>query len=171
METDKLFDTRNIARDVRKYLMNYAKAYVEIASKDLTSIAQKYIQNFYVDYSPIYYDRTFDFRDNSYEKIFEHTANGYRGGVLLTWKNMSPYTKAWNGVNERKTIDPSIVWADAIEGFHGARNSPHLPKTMKPSPMTLINEYYNKNVDLKNNKYKTYAKKYADSQRYLTFGF
>lgn len=172
METYKLLDTRNIGRDVKKYLTNYAKAYATIVAKDLTSVAQDFVNKFYKDYTDLkVYVRTNDFQKNSYQNIFEKTASGYKGGVLLSWKNMSPYLKTWNGVNEAEKIDASIVWQDAIEGYHGPRHSPHLPKVMNPSPLSAINEYYNKNANLNNNKYRTYAKKYADSQRYLTFGF
>lgn len=173
MRGEKLLDTRNISRDVKKYLKNYAKAYATIASKDLTSAAQSFVNKFYDDYTPKIYDRTNNFQRNSYRKIYEANSSGseFTGGVILTWEKMSLYTKSWNGIKELITIEPWVVWDDVMNGYHGPAGSSHLPKVMSPSPRELMNEYFKKNGTLNNRKYMAYAKKYADSQRYLTFGF
>lgn len=179
MNNNQIYNTRYLSRDVKRYLTNYAKAYATIASDDLVSAAQKFVNAFYKDYpNPKIYDRTFDFRDHSYQTVFEKTSSGCKGGVLLTWKDMSPYVKSWNGkigkdgtVKGYNTIDPSFVWEAALNGYHGPENSPRLPKIMSPSPKDLITKYFNEHTNLNNNKYKTYAKKYADSQKYNTFGF
>lgn len=173
MRGDKILDTRNITRDTKKYLTNYAKAYATIASEDLTLAAKEYIDKFYADYSPTVYDRTFNFQKNSYKKIFEANSAEFVGGVILNWENMFPYTKKWNAIHEKNltTIEPWVIWEDAMNGYHGPENSPYLPKVMTPSPRELINKYFESNGTLNNKKYAAYAKKYADSQRYSTFGF
>ena len=165
-------NTRYLYRDIDKYLRSYAYGFAKAAAEDMTSAAEKYIKQFYVDYAPIQYNRTFNFRDGSYEKILRQYEDKSIGGVWLTHLNMSVYQK-YRGLGKGyDEIPPEVIWEQSLQGWHGNPKNPHwTPPRMSPSPIELINQYYKQNCNLSNKKYKNAARKYAESQHYSTFGF
>lgn len=165
-------NTKYLLRDVDKYLRNYAYGYAKAAAEDMTSAAEKYVQMFYDDYKPKAYDRTFNFRDNSYEKVLNNEEDRCVGGVWLNSENMSNYERYIGLGKGWKQISPEYIWEQSMEGWHGNEKNPHwTPPRMQPSPIELINQYYKKHCNLNNNKYRNAAKKYANNQHYSTFGF
>lgn len=106
-----------IKADVKKYLKTYAEAYAKEASKQLTDKAGLCIEMFYRDYTPIYYNRTYDLRNNSYVSYFRNTGKAYYGGVRITSEFMSPYYSG--GIMNHASTDPIIVAQLAWHGWHG----------------------------------------------------
>lgn len=166
------FSTRYLSRDIERYLKSYAEGFAKASAEDMVSAAEKYIGQFYADYDPERYIRTFNFRDNSYSKVYEENGNRYTGGVRLSPSDMDVYL-TYKGLGKGYTkTDPQYIWEHSLEGWHGDPKNPHwTPPRMSPTPMYLISEYYRKNCNLNNKKYKNAAKKYAEKQHYSTFGF
>ena len=162
-------DWSGLEGDIRKYLKTYAKSYAKQAEKQFTKNAQTCIEMFYNDYSPIYYDRTFDLLNNSYKPYFKNNGTAYYGGVRITADFMSPYYSG--SVMNNNTTDPIII---AQLGWHGWHGDPtgyngRFEPIHTSSPLDrLINFASNEYVVSAINKY---AEKKALSQNYKYLKF
>lgn len=108
-----------LEKDVEKYLKTFAEAYADTAANEITKFAQQAIQRFYDNYTPKYYDRTDDLRDNSFSRYKHNNGRQYYGGVRISTHNMSPYVVG--GLNNRRFIDPFYIVQPAWEkGIHGS---------------------------------------------------
>ena len=76
--------TKNLEKDILKYLKTFSKAYAQEASKQFTQQAKTCIEMFYKDYTPNYYDKTFDLLNSSYAPYFNDNGKSYCGGVRIT---------------------------------------------------------------------------------------
>ena len=110
-------DLSGLEGDIRKYLKTYAKSYAKQAEKQFTKNAQTCIEMFYNDYSPIYYDRTFDLLNNSYKPYFKNNGTTYYGGVRITADFMSPYYSG--GIMSHTYTDPIVIAQLGWHGWHG----------------------------------------------------
>lgn len=109
-------DLRNkIKKEVRDYTEKYCVAYCQKAADEITEFAKSAIYQFYNDYTPSIYDRTYDLRDNSYKRYYHNNGHGkYYGGVRITSEDMSTYQPGT--VYE---TDPFEVVTAAYNGWHG----------------------------------------------------
>lgn len=87
-------DERLLREDIRKYLRTFAESYCKDAEREITKMAKCAIEEFYSSYSPRYYDRTFDLRDNSYEPYYKDNGKVIYGGVRISSDNMRDYKNA-----------------------------------------------------------------------------
>ena len=129
-----MVNDEKIRADILKYMETYAKAYCKEASRLLTEKAQEATQKFYNDYTPKYYDRTDDFKRNSYESYYHNNGKRVYGGVRLGSKNMSDYNDAtafevaslaWNG------------WHGNPTGYNG-----HFSPIHTDPPIEDVKEYF-----------------------------
>lgn len=100
--------------DLKKYTMAFAKEYVRIGADELTKQAQTAMNIFYSDYTPQYYDRTYDLYSNSYSRYIHNNGSIYYGGVKISANGMSPY---YHGNGE--PVSASMIADMGWHGFHG----------------------------------------------------
>lgn len=110
-------DLSGIKADVKKYLKTYCEAYTKEASAKLTDMAQSSIEMFYQDYTPIYYDRTYDLLNNSYAQYYKNNGKAYYGGVRITADFMKPYYSG--GIMNRNYTEPIVIAQLGWHGWHG----------------------------------------------------
>lgn len=103
-----------LEQDVEKYLRTFAKVYCRNAQVEATKMAKYAIKQFYKDYKPDYYDRTFDLRDNSYSPYYHDNGMRIYGGVRINSDNMQPYNRG-----TKYETDPFEVADVAWHGWHG----------------------------------------------------
>ena len=121
--------------DIREYLKTYARTFCGVAADELTRVAKSAMADFYNDYSPKVYQRTFDLRDNSYKRYFRDNGRRVYGGVRISAENMQPYGNIWTG----RLVDPEIIVNSAWEhGWHG-RGDIGIPP-MSPTPLEIVRE-------------------------------
>lgn len=108
-----IVNEKDLKDDVEKFLRSYAESYVQKAKHDITEFAKSAILEFYEEYTPTYYDRTFDLRDKSYSPYYRNTGKALYGGVTINTRNMQDY----KGATAYEVADMS--W---IHGFHGDPN-------------------------------------------------
>lgn len=158
-----------IESDVKKYLRTYAKAYTKEASKQLTIKAQSCIEMFYRDYSPLYYDRTYDLLNNSYKQYYRSNGTTYYGGVRITSDFMKPYYSG--SIMNHDYTDPIVIAQLGWHGWHGdptGYNGRFAP-IHTTSPLDKL-------LDFANNEYfvmaiEKYAEKKALKQKYKYLQF
>lgn len=80
-----------IRADIKKFVEIYCKAGARIASEEFTRRAEDAIMNFYLDYSPTWYDRTYNMLENSYSKWYKNNSNIIYGGVKISSDKMGAY--------------------------------------------------------------------------------
>nr|DAO66543.1 MAG TPA: hypothetical protein [Caudoviricetes sp.] len=86
------------------------------------------IAQFYTEYEPKKYERTHNFRDNSYASYLEQTGARFYGGIIIGDKKMDSYdednvffnvlynpTHTWHGT---KDLPASFVLYDYMHDFH-----------------------------------------------------
>ena len=145
-----------IRSDILKYMETYAKTYCKEASRLLTEKAEEATSKFYNDYTPEYYIRTNDFKDNSYESYYHNNGKRVYGGVRLGSKNMSDYegasafevaSLAWNG------------WHGDPTGYNG-----HFSPIRTEPPIEIVKDYFYS--DEFRQKLKQAATTTANNQKY-----
>ena len=104
---------KDLERDLEKWIRTYAEAYCKKAAIELTETAKYAIQKFYNDYTPKYYDRTFDLRDNSYSLYYHNNGRKIYGGVRISADKMQDYKDGTSAVD--------VVGWTWFEGRHGFR--------------------------------------------------
>ena len=107
-------DTKGLEEDILKYMKTFSKAYAKEGSKQITKKAQSCIEMFYRDYTPKYYDRTYDLKDNSYVPYYHDNGKAYYGGVRITADFMSPYYSG--GIMNHPYTEPITI---AQLAWHG----------------------------------------------------
>lgn len=164
-----IIDRKGLQDDILKYMKTYSKTYTKFACQELTKKAKSCIEMFYDDYTPKYYDRTFDLRDNSVIPYFHNNGNTYYGGVRITADYMSKYYSG--GVMNKKATDPIEVAQLAWHGWHGDPTgyNGHFEPIRTTPPLDVLREY------AKNKNFitfaKTFAEKTAKKGRYKSFYF
>lgn len=160
---------KDLRRDVEKYLKTYAKESSKYASKKLTEKAQYCMKYFYDDYSPKYYNRTYDLRDNSYSPYIHNNGNVYYGGVKISSDNMSPYYSSFSKVNTSDYTDPIIIARLGWNGYHGNFEPVFEPAyDTTPTPLEILKEYFYSNEFY--NDVQGYASRKAKEQNYKYLG-
>lgn len=131
-------DAATIERDVIKYFKTYAREYAKEASEQLTKKAKTCIEMFYNDYTPKYYDRTEDLKDNSVYSYFKNQGNDtYYGGVRISTDKMQPY---YSG---KDITDPLTVAQLGWHGFHGDPTgySGRFEPIWTTSPLSVLTQF------------------------------
>lgn len=113
-----IFNEQKIESDIQTFLKTYAYAYCQKARELLVNETRCVIRDFYSApifnnpndrTKPVYYDRTFDFRDNSYKGFVKPRGKILYGGVRISTDKMQDY----------KSDDKMTVLQLAIHGWHG----------------------------------------------------
>ena len=173
-EVDRLvsseIDIAALRSDVEKYVTTYAIEYSNRAAEEFTKEAKDVISIAYYDqYSPDYYDRTDDLRNNSYYKYKKKKGDTYYGGVIISSRDMSDYINSWS-VLGNTTITPAanvVEWAWG-EGYHGYKNgNPGNPIYTSPPPLFVL---WNK-LQIKAQELQDEAESIAKSQSYAVLKF
>lgn len=125
MAKQKIFDSK-VEQDLKRDIVNMfnatMSAYCKKAADELTETAKYAISEFYKDYQPDWYDRTYNLKNNSYKRYYKnhssHFTGRFTGGVYIGTDYMKTYYKeTQDGLVER---DPFIVASTAWEGgLHG----------------------------------------------------
>ena len=110
-------DTKGLEEDILKYMKTFSKEYAQEGSKQITKKAQSCIEMFYRDYTPKYYDRTYDLKNNSYVPYYHDNGKAYYGGVRITADFMSPYYSG--GIMNHTYTEPITIAQLAWHGWHG----------------------------------------------------
>lgn len=154
-EFDKeLFD------EITRYVKIYAYTYCKEAEKELTKTAEYAIDKFYNEYTPKYYDRTYDFRNNSVVPYFHDNGRKFYGGVKISGENMRPYQEG-----TKSETDPFEVVEFATHGWHGhpIRNIYYSPTISEIIEEKVNDQKFHNDLNKK-------AKKVANAQSYNIFG-
>ncbi len=129
-------DLSGLQKDLEKYFNKTLSHTAGLIADELTETAGFSIQEFYRDYSPMYYRRNYyNFQENSFRRYYSNPHNkNYTGGVELTPERMDAIYE-----------DPvGEVFDTVYAGFHGVAAGFENPKSftvtpvMKPSPMEII---------------------------------
>lgn len=125
---------------LKKKLIARAKeqcmAVTKLAADEFTKCAKFSIEQFYKDYSPIYYDRTFDMLNNSYHRIYSNKGNKFMGGVSVDPSLLSEYTHT----HLSKDQIWEMVW---LYGYHGYENGDSQQGIYTTPPAELLDNYIN----------------------------
>ena len=114
-----------------KKIHEILKPYAYKAFKDLARESHRVIEEFYKDYSPIFYHRTFGMK-NLFKPEIKKTTKGY--DVVFT------YSADYLTTEHRS--DEDVFIGSFIHGYHGGKyyyghEKPSVPR-MQPSPWTQI---------------------------------
>lgn len=145
------FDSRALQKEIDVYLRTYAIAYCKKASQELCKMAKYAIQRFYNDYTPDYYDRTFDLLRNSYSPYYHDNGKAIYGGVRIHSENMKPYKGA--GLSEFQIA--SRTW---LQGHHGFRGTDPYEAIHTYPPVALVQ------MEMGNKKFLNDLNKYAEKE-------
>lgn len=115
-EIEKEFD-KKLMNECRTYLETFAITFCKNAADELTKTAEYAISEFYKDYEPSWYVRTYELENKSYKRYYKNNGRRAWGGVYIGDKYMKSYNK---NINEPITRDPYLVTSTAWEsGLHG----------------------------------------------------
>lgn len=124
-------DRNLLEKDIKHYLKSYAHAYAKTASVEITKMAESAIRTFYDQYSPKYYDRTFDLRDKSYSPYFHDNGQVMYGGVRINSDEMMDYR------SREKSYVAEYTWRHGSHGFT-EHNPENMIYTYPPLDMLLM---------------------------------
>ena len=153
-------DQKALIKDLKKYMYTFADEYCHEAATEITKIAKYAIEQFYNDYSPDYYDRTYDLRENSYSRYYHNNGRAIYGGVRINSEKMQPYNRG-----SKWETNPFEVASFAWHGWHGnpIRNIYTTP------PLDIVKEGASKQEFL--NKLREKAENVAKNQEYSILKF
>lgn len=162
MNENIVVNERKLLNDVDKYINSYCKGYCKEAIKLLTEKTRMSVRQFYEDYTPVKYERTFDFRDNSYVPYYHNNSHGYYyAGVRMTSMNMQDYKGA-------------LAYEVAHLAYHGWHGDPtgyngKFSPIRTASPLEMVKRYFVSSAF--KNKIKSAGFKAAHSQTYGVLKF
>lgn len=157
-------DIKGLEEDILKYMKTFSQEYAKEGSRQITRQAQSCIEMFYRDYTPKYYDRTYDLMNKSYVPYLHNNGKAYYGGVRITADFMSPYYSG--GIMSHKYTEPIIVAQLAWHGWHGdptGYNGRFTPIHTTP-PLDVLTEFVHDD-EFRNSVY-NYADNKAKKQNY-----
>lgn len=157
-------DKKGLEEDIIKYMKTFSKVYTQEGAKQITNKAQKSINMFYNDYTPKFYDRTYDLKNNSYVPYYHDNGKIFYGGVRITSDFMSPYYSG--GIMSKSYTDPFTVAQLGWHGWHGdptGYNGRFDPIRTTP-PLDVLTDFVHNETFL-DLMYK-YAEKKATKQKY-----
>ena len=119
---------------ILKYLNAVAEDVAIQAQEHLDKAAKKAVEEFYLVYEPKYYNRKYNFYENSYMPFFDKGVNQYTAGVIL---GSSPDSNMGENVY---SIPAYQVFDMAFHGWHG---HPKANVYIAPTPLDRIIEAKN----------------------------
>lgn len=132
---------RELREDIKDYLRTYAQAYGHVASNEITNAAKYAIEAFYENYTPTWYKRTENLKENSYKLYYQDNGRRVYGGVRISADDMNPYYQYGNKGDIR---DPWLVLETAwVGGYHGIYGDGffHVSwERMLPTPLSIVME-------------------------------
>ena len=136
-------DTKGLEEDILKYMKTFSKEYAKEGSKQITKKAQSCIEMFYRDYTPKYYDRTYDLKNNSYVPYYHDNGKAYYGGVRITADFMSPYYSG--GIMNHTYTEPITIAQLAWHGWHGDPTgyNGHFEPIRTTPPLDVLTDFVN----------------------------
>ena len=148
------FNCGLLKKDINKYARSFAKAYVPDVVKQLEIEAKNCAMYFYSTYEPDYYERTYQFLDNSVTSKTWAIKGGYSGYVDLN-SDIS---------NGSLSYVPHGIPYEVIreENWNGNRIT---ADSTSPSPISFLESFYN-NKGFNNNDAIEKAKSIARNQGY-----
>lgn len=104
-----------IISDLYTFARNFTTKTTELASYKINEFAKQAIAKYYGGYSPDFYVRTGQLRDNSFKPFIDSVGTHYRGGIEIntSWVD---YLRHGSGV----TTDEIVAWS-WTQGYHGIR--------------------------------------------------
>lgn len=109
---------KDLLKDVTDMMKIAATTYCKKAADELTKTAEYAISEFYNDYTPQSYKRTYNLKNNSYKRYYKNNGHMVYGGVYIGSEYMDTYY-TWTEEG-KEAIDPYIVAATSWEsGLHG----------------------------------------------------
>jgi hypothetical protein len=157
-------DVSGLEKDILRYMKIYSEAYTKEGSKQITKKADMCMAMFYRDYTPKYYDRTYDLRYNSFVPYYRNNGKSYYGGVRITSDFMRPYYSG--GIMNYTSTDPFTVAQLAWHGWHGDPTgyNGHFVPIRTTSPLEVLTDFVNNESFL--SSMRNYADKKATKQKY-----
>lgn len=159
-----------LREDIEKYLRVFAETYCKKGEANITKLAHYAMQEFYRDYTPKYYDRTYDLYDpkkkhkqsnGSVIPYYHNNGDAIYGGVKISSENMSLYQPF-----SANPTDPFEVASFAWNGWHG---HPLRDIYMSPTPLEIVRKMMNKKRFLY--EMRIAAERVATSQKYSILKF
>ncbi len=145
MKKNKITIEKDLIDDLKKYGSSVCISLASQIRDELHETAKYAIEEFYNDYTPLYYKRHYyNFRKKSFYKYYKNPHNSIvRGGIELSYEQMDDIYRA----------DTEYVFDLVYHGFHGdVASFPHsisnIPPVMNPNPLDIL---YDKRDYLINN--------------------
>ena len=156
------FNEKAMQKDIEKWMKTYAETYCKQAAKEITNMAKDAIQKFYDDYTPRYYNRTFNLKIGSYSPYYHNNGRNIYGGVRISSANMDEYKGAGISAYEIATS----AWRHGLHGFE-ERDKNNRIHTFPPIAMIQMGMGDKKFLD----RLQENANNVARKQNYSTFSF
>lgn len=126
-------DMQKYGNDIAKYIATYTR-------DTLYNNYMEIMKDFYDDYSPKSYHRTYQMKKNSYKKYYRNShGNTYYGGIQLTPDDISPnnYTHVSKKTGKIYGMPNEVIfnWV-TFGGFHGSPTT--FAYKTSPSPYNKI---------------------------------
>lgn len=147
MKKSKITIEKDLIDDLKKYASTVCVSLAGQVRDELYETARYAIEEFYNDYSPLYYKRHFyNFKEKSFFKYYKNPHNSIiRGGIELSSEQMDDIYRA----------ETEYVFDLVYHGFHGnvealPRSISNIPPVMNPSPLDILydkRDYLIENID------------------------
>ena len=111
---DVVLDEKTIINDIEKFTKTCAMTIIEEAQNQLDKFAFGEMAEYYLEYEPIFYDRTGQMGDLSYQKYMTIKGTIYEGGIFIN----SAFTNHEKGEEYTEEYIYNDVW---IKGIHGRK--------------------------------------------------
>lgn len=133
---------KEISVNIEQALKEYRILCAAKTADKLTKKAQESIRQFYADYPPKVYDRTFELLKNSYKRYYKNNGRTVYAGVEITSQDMSPYETSPR--SHEYTVSPTTVAQLGWHGFHGDPTgyNGRFEPIVTPAPLEKLKKYY-----------------------------
>lgn len=128
-------------KKLNKRAREECRLFATMAADKFTELAATAIAQFYADYTPAYYDRTYDMLNNSYRRYYLNKGNRYYGGVIGDSSGLSEYVGSG--------LSTGDIWTNVwYKGYHGfTKKDPVEPIQTTPPIDILDNSISNALID------------------------
>ena len=111
LQPDVKIDAKAIEADIRKFVDVCCSTIAKEATDLINKFAFQEMVEYYNEYDPYYYDRTYQIILQSYRPYWSHTGSSYEGGIIIN-SNFTDHQP--KGITESQIYDE--VWE---KGRHG----------------------------------------------------
>ena len=175
MSKNVSIDRKNIQKDLHDFLQTFAETITKTAADKITADAKASIEEYYLDYQPKYYNRTFDLLHNSFYRHYENHGHTYWGGVVLSPGKMKNYiTRGFLSNTQTITKKEDVFKWTWLEGFHGyhwgmENGSRWIDPIQTTPPISRLLQRFNDKAFYENLKQEALSKAKKKSYKYLKF--